>query len=142
MDPRRLAVHDPAGTHDRGTQGVPDALMSQAHAQKRDSGGEPGDDVVRDSSLDRRARPGRDNQVAGSCKLDVFERDLIVADDFEVDARVDLAKPLDEVVSEGIVIVDQENHCRRASALGTAEENCAIGRLIERGVRLKPELRV
>ena len=53
MDPRRLAVHDPAGSDDLGAQGMSDALMAQADAQERDPGREPRDDVVRDPGLVR-----------------------------------------------------------------------------------------
>ena len=52
--------------------------------------------------------------MAGRGELDLVERDLIVADDFQVDARVDLAEPLDQVVGERVVIVDQEDHDRIA----------------------------
>ena len=58
--------------------------------------------------------PGRDDQVGGRGQLDLFERDLVVADDPQVDARVDLAQPLDQVVGERVVVVDQQDHDRTA----------------------------
>ena len=67
------------------TQGMSDALMAQAHAQQRDSRREPRDDVVGDSSLHGRARSGRDDQVGWRGRLDLLERDLVVADDLQVD---------------------------------------------------------
>ena len=44
-------------------EGVADALVAQADAQQRDSGGEPVDHVVGDPRLQRRARARRDDQV-------------------------------------------------------------------------------
>ena len=117
MDPRGFAVHDSIGPHHLRTKGMTDTLMAQADAKQGNPGGEPRDDFVRDSSLDRRAGPRRDDQVAGRRALDVFERDLIVANDFEIDARVDFAQPLYKVVCERVVVVDQENHDQKRAVL-------------------------
>ncbi len=42
--------------------------------------------------------------------LDLVERDLIVADDPQVELRVDLAEPLDQVIGERVVVINQEDH--------------------------------
>ena len=44
------------------------------------------DDVVGDPRLQRRAGPGRDDQVRRVPGLDLVDGDLVVADDLEVDA--------------------------------------------------------
>ena len=59
----------------------------------------------------------------GAATLDLVERDLVVADDSQVDARVDLAQTLHQVVSERIVVVDQQDHDRNCLAwLGNGKE--------------------
>src|SRR5207248_376186 len=58
----------------------------------------------------RRTRTRRDDQAAGPRGLDLIQRDLIVADDPHVQARVDLAEALDQVVRERIVVINQEDH--------------------------------
>src|SRR6478672_9476645 len=42
-------------------------------------------------------------------RCDLVAGNLIVAMDLDVDARIDLAQALDEVVGERVVVVDQEN---------------------------------
>ena len=44
--------------------------------------------------------------------LDLLGADLVVSHHLEVDMRIDLAQTLDEVIREGIVIVDQDDHGR------------------------------
>ena len=41
---------------------------------------------------------------------------------FDLDARRDLAQPLDEVVGERIVVIDQNNHSRIISAHRTSDK--------------------
>ena len=54
--------------------------------------------------------PGEMMMCVGLQRRDLVERDLVVADDLQVERRVDLAEPLDEVVGERVVVVDQEDH--------------------------------
>ncbi len=44
--------------------------------------------------------------------LDLRHRDLIVAVNLQIDARVNLAQALDQVVSERIVVIDEQDHGR------------------------------
>ena len=56
-------------------------------------------------------------------RLDLVEADLVVADDEEVERRVDLAQPLHQVIGERVVIIDQDDHgspTRRRSAADRA----------------------
>ena len=103
-------MHDPVGPHHPGAQGVADALVAQADAQQRNLRAEPLDHLVRDPRLPGRAGPGEMIRWVGCVGLDLVERDLVVADDPQVEPRVDLAEPLDQVVGERVVVVDQEDH--------------------------------
>ena len=57
--------------------------------------------------------PGEMIRCDGPPGLDLLQRDLVVAMDFQVQRRVDLAQPLDQVVGERVVVVDQQDHGRR-----------------------------
>src|SRR5579883_2045265 len=65
--------------------------------------------------------------MRGGQRCDLVERDLVVAHNFHRQRRIDLAKPLHEVVSERIVVVDQEEH----------EGILLAGRLIAKSRRLR-----
>ena len=107
-------MHDPVGPDDLGPEGLADALVTQADAQDGYPGGEPLDGRVRDPGLSRGARPRRDDQVGRVPGLDLVEADLVIADDQDVEAGVDLAEPLDQVIGERVVIVDQHDREVRA----------------------------
>ena len=68
-------------------------------------------------------------------------RDLIVALDPQLDRRIDLAQSLDQVVGEGIVVIDEEDHVRYSQAAVKAR-SCrgAAPVLLDRNVRMtRPE---
>ena len=109
-DRRRLAVHDPFVPHHLAAEHVADALVAQADAERRHRFGEPPDQLVGDARLARRARTRRDDEVRGLQRGHLVRRDLVVANDAQVDVRVELAQALDEVISKGIVVVDEEDH--------------------------------
>ena len=102
-------MHDPVGADHPGPEGVANALVAQADPEQRDPGGEPGDQVIGDPRLQRGARTRGDDQMRWIQSLDLRHRDLIVAADLKIDAGVDLAQALDQVVSEGIVIIEDED---------------------------------
>ena len=56
----------------------------------------------------RRARPRRDDDALRLQVLDLGRRDLIIAT--HLDFLPKLAQVLHEVVSEGIVVIENENH--------------------------------
>src|ERR1043166_116374 len=107
QDRRHLAVHDAIVTDDLAAERIADALMSQAHAERRNGWSEALEHVVRNPRLLRRARPRRDDDVARLHCRDLVERDLVIAVDAQIDARVHFPEPLHEVVSERIVVVDE-----------------------------------
>ena len=44
--------------------------------------------------------------------LDLIDRDLVVAKDLDFQPGRNLAQPLDEVVGEAVVVIDQDEHAR------------------------------
>ena len=105
-----FAVHQADGANDVAARRIADGLVAKADAQQRQFAGESLDGGARDSRFFRRARAGRDDQVRRILAFDFVERDLVVAMDFEIEGRINLAEPLHEVVGERIVVVDQEDH--------------------------------
>ena len=62
--------------------------------------------IDRDACFVGRARPGGDNQVGRSERLNLFDRNLVVSHYLEIDLAVDFTDPLCEVVGERVVVVD------------------------------------
>ena len=48
--------------------------------------------------------------MRGPKPLNIVDGDLIVAEHLHVERRIDLTQSLDEVIGEGIVVVDEHNH--------------------------------
>ena len=86
--------------------------MSEADAQQRQLAHEPLATFDRDARLGGRAGAGRDDHAVRLHLEQLVDRDLVVAKDLDVERAVDLAQPLDEVVGEGIEIVDERDHGR------------------------------
>ncbi len=106
---RGLAVHHPARRADHAPAiRLADRLMSEAYAEDRDVGAVSPDRGDADPRLCRRARSGRQHYRVRREFGDALHRDRIVADD--VRPLPQFAEVLDEVVREGIVVVDDEEH--------------------------------
>ena len=71
-----------------------------------------------------RPGPGRDHDLLRRHRLDLAERHLVVAAHAHVGAQ--LAEILHEVVGERIVVVDDENHVYRPTALACASSSARI----------------
>src|SRR5712691_1290873 len=100
-DPRSLAV----GRHvadDLCAEDLAQALMAEAHAEDRDLPGELFDRLVGDARVVRCPGTGRDDDAVVTGELP--DRDLIVAEHRGLDSE--LSEILDEVVREGVVVVD------------------------------------
>src|SRR5678815_3757843 len=109
MDPGRLAVHRPAGAHDLPAVGGPDALMAKADAQNRNGGSGPPDQLGGDARLDRGAGTRGDDDPRGGKVQHLIDRQRVMTPDERGLAELlDIAR---EVVDEGVVVVDQEDHC-------------------------------
>ena len=111
VDRRRGAVH-------RAAEGRRDALVPEADAQHRQTFGEAPDGCDGDAGLRRRARTRRYDQVGGVRRLDLVERDGVVAGHGRGGAEP--LEELHQVVGERVVVVDDEH-----VAHGSALPNCS-----------------
>jgi hypothetical protein len=82
--------------------------MPQADSQYGNFACEMADQFDAYSGLVRRARPGRNHNALRPESLDLCNRNLIITAHFNLCAQ--LPKILDQVVSKGIVVVENENH--------------------------------
>ena len=103
-------MHHAVVHHDLRAKRMPDALVSEANAQRRHAAGKAADDFVRQARFTRRARAGRNQDAFRFELFDLIERDLIVAMHLHIHAH--FAEVLDEVVGERIVIIDDQQHAR------------------------------
>ena len=101
-------MHQSCRADHLATKGLADGLMSEADAEQRHASGEVANELDTDARFLRRTRPGRDYDAVGMYRFDLVDGDLVVAADHDLFAQ--FAKVLDEVVSEGVVVVEYENH--------------------------------
>src|SRR5579883_747442 len=113
---RRFAMHRRRRTHHPPAEHFTDALMPQANAKRGDARPQAFDDGVRDACLTRRAGSRRNDDLIGSQRFSLLQRDLIVAIDLHLCAQ--FSEILVEVVGEAVVVVYQQEH--RASASSSA----------------------
>src|SRR6185437_16413071 len=107
LDARRLAVHHALGAHHSTTICLADGLMSEADAEGGNRTSPAADRGDRDACLRRCAGPRRDDDGRRRQRADLVDRDGIVAPYHRL--RPELTEVLDEVVGEGIVVVDDED---------------------------------
>src|SRR5579863_6981235 len=105
-------MHQVRSAYDLAAESCADGLMSQAHAEDGYFAGEVPDEINADAGILRRAWSGRDHNALGLHIFDVSNRDLVVAANLVL--RPEFSEILDEVVSKGIVIIENENHGRLA----------------------------
>src|SRR5215470_2974351 len=115
-----LAVHHPAGPDHFSAKGSPNRLVSQADSQHRPFTGKIPEQIDADPRLLGSAWTGRNHDVRRPQALNFFATDLIVAPHFNLFSH--FTQILDQVVSERIVVVEDENH---ASSYSYA--NASIG---------------
>ena len=107
-----LPVHQPIGPDHPAVIDLADALMSQTNAEHRDLRPEMGDDLLGKSGLVGSTRAGRNDDAFRPERLDLPDRDPVVAGHVDVESGVDLTQPLHQVVRERIVVVEYEDHWR------------------------------
>src|SRR5438045_898722 len=100
-----LAVHQSFRADDFGATDESDALMAQAHAQERQLWTEMADNIVGNPTFAGRAWTWADDDVSGFEILDLIDRDLVVAEDLDLQAGRYFAESLHEVVGEAVVII-------------------------------------
>ncbi len=106
VDRPRLAVHR-RHAHDRRAVGDADRLVPKADPQHRDRWTQPLHELDADARLLRPGRSGRDDDGVGPLRVDLVDRDLVVARDGDIGA--DAGEQLHEVVGERVVVVEQED---------------------------------
>ena len=107
-DRARLAVHQPVRLHDLPPERLADCLVAEADAEHRHLARERAHQRDGDPSLSGGARAGRDHGDARLEREHARDRDRVVA----VHGGRFAQRPevLDEVVGEGIVVVEDEQH--------------------------------
>src|SRR5580658_5175721 len=109
-----LAVHEMSGANYAAAEGFADGLVPQTDSEYRDFPGEVTNESDADARLARRAGTGGNDDFFRTHALDFAHRDLIVAAHFDmsrgVDLRAQFADILHQVVGEGIVVVEYEDH--------------------------------
>ena len=73
-------MHQTLSAHHLPPEDIPNTLVSQANSQHGSPGAQMADHLLGDACLVRVARPWRDHQVARAVRLQLFDRDGIVAD--------------------------------------------------------------
>ena len=108
MDLGSFAVHQPLGVDDLSAKNFRDALVTQANTKQGHARREPAHDFFAYSCFGGSSRSRGD---ANMCRLqfgNFIKRDGVVTPNNRFTAK--LAKILDEVVSERIVIIEDEQH--------------------------------
>ena len=116
-------MHHAVVDHDLRTEGVADALVTEANAKQRNVRSEGPDDFVGESRFTRGTRSGRDEDAFGFERADLFDGDLVVAMDLHI--HLHLAQILDEIVGERIVIIYDQHHNRPANLADLGREERA-----------------
>ena len=107
VDLRRLAVHEVGGRNHLAAVGLADALIAQADAEDRDLAGQLVERRQGDAAVFGAARPGGDEDGVGPLRPDALHVDGVVAEDEGIGPE--LAQLLDQVVDEGVVVVDDQD---------------------------------
>ncbi len=102
-----LAV-DRLALDDLAAEDLDHRLVAEADAEHRRPGlGEGADRLAGDPRLGGRAGAGRDDEAVGAALQQLADLGLVVADHLELGAE--LTQVLDQVVGEGVVVVDDED---------------------------------
>src|SRR5579863_912165 len=115
---RGLAMHQAAGANDLRAEGVAQTLMTQADAEDRKRAGKFAQQSDRDSGLGGSAGPGRDDYGVRLQVAHGGNGDRIIAMDGHTGAE--FAEILNEVVGEGVVIIDHDEPERHRDYLRAA----------------------
>ena len=105
-DARGLTMHQFIGTDNFSAKRLSDGLMTEAYAQQGNFSGPAFDRLKADTCFVGIARSGRDDQAVKSLEFEIINTYRVIAHHFLL--RTQLAKVLDDVVGEGIVVIDDE----------------------------------
>ena len=105
---RSLSMHDSLSSDYASAKNFSDALVAQTDAQDGHLSAELSNDVIRNARLFWCAGAWRDHNPLWFEALDFGYRDLVITVDDGF--RPEPPKVLDEIVGEGIIIIDHEQH--------------------------------
>ena len=120
FDLASATVHRLLGSADRSAERLDDRLVSQANSQDRCLGLKLLNYLEADAGLIWIARPRRKDNGRRVEALDLFSGYRIVANDVCITSQ--LSEIPREVVDEGVVVVDDQNHRWRKSSVGRRAE--------------------
>ncbi len=106
-----LPVHQTSCTDNFTTINITHALVTQADSENRHLACKVADHIAADSRFLRGAWPWGDADALRRHRLNLGESDLIITPHQRI--GTELSEILDEVVGEGIVIIDDEDHDRK-----------------------------
>src|SRR5215472_17608996 len=98
MDLAGLAVEESWRANDFPAEGSTNGLVTEANSENRKLPCQALNDLHGDAGFLRRARAGRDHNAFGLAASNLFDRDSVVAMDFDV--ATEFAKILREVVGK------------------------------------------
>jgi hypothetical protein len=101
-------VHEAVGADDVAAIDLADGLVAEAYAEDGCGGAEFADEVEGDAGFVGSAGAGGDADFFWGEFFDVIDGEGVVAEDFHV--GTELAEVLDEVVGEGVVVIEDEEH--------------------------------
>ena len=108
VDHRGFAMHEPVGPNNISAEDFAHALMPQAHPEQGSVAAEFFNDRATNARLFRRAGAGGNANALGAKRCDFPHGDFVIAANEHFCAQ--LAEVLHEVVSEGVVVVDDQQH--------------------------------
>ena len=103
-----LAMHQFRRPDNLATESLADGLMAEAHSQDGYTSGQLINHLKTYPCFVGSFRPGRDDNRIGQFLLDFIHSGLIVSDHSHLGAQ--FSQILDQVVGEGIIVVDYEDH--------------------------------
>src|SRR5713101_2359732 len=106
-----FAVHQVLRAHHLAAEGCADRLVSEADSEHGHFAREVADQFDADAGFLRSAGSGRNHDARGVHRLDLSDRHFVVAANLYPGAQ--FAQVLDEVVSERIVVIEDEDHGKR-----------------------------
>src|ERR687887_2791856 len=112
-------MHDRWCPNNLTAEGCADTLVAQTNAENRYTLSKATNDIAGDARLLGCAGTGRNKDFIRMQSLDFIQRDFIIPKDLHIGAQ--LAEIMEQIVGEGIVVVDEKyHHLVHCSARSTA----------------------
>ncbi len=119
LDRAGFSMHQRLRPNDFAAKGFTNGLVAETDPKNRRFPGHVPDERHQNPGLVRRARPRRKQNALRLHGLDFLRSHLVVAPHHHF--RTQLAEVLDEVVREGVVVVEDEDHGRFQCSAETLE---------------------